>query len=144
MDIPFINIRGTCIFYEDSTSMKPHILLIDNSEKVQTAVSSVLADRDYILTTASTGEEGLSCIKHQHYSLVLVDYTLPDTDGLSLLHAILKEDPDVPVIMVSARGDKLDQDYAREMGADGYITKPFMSQELLAMVGQLVMHTSEA
>ena len=51
---------------------------------------------------------------------------------------------DIPVVMVSARGDKLDRDYALEMGADGYITKPFMSQELLEIVGNLVTSKSGA
>jgi DNA-binding response OmpR family regulator len=65
---------------------------------------------------------------------------MPKMDGVGAC-SLLKSSTDtanIPVVMMSARGDTLDQDYAREMGADGYVTKPFMSRELLDIVGKMV------
>jgi signal transduction histidine kinase/DNA-binding response OmpR family regulator len=103
--------------------MKSHILLIDDSEAVQTAISTVLMNSDYLLTTASTGAEGLSYAKRQQYHLILLDYSLPDTDGLSLLQAILKENPDIPIIMVTGSGSERIAVNALKSGASDYVIK---------------------
>jgi signal transduction histidine kinase/DNA-binding response OmpR family regulator len=103
--------------------MKPHILLIDDSETIQAAISSVLTDSNYTLTTASSGKEGLSYIKHQKCDLILLDYSLPDIDGLSLLHKLLKEGPDIPVIMVTGSGSERIAVKALKSGASDYVVK---------------------
>ena len=103
--------------------MKPHILLIDDSETVQTAIADVLMSGDYLLTSASTGAEGLSYVQRQHYHLVLLDYSLPDTDGLSILQTIIKDIPDLPVIMVTGSGSELVAVNALKSGASDYIIK---------------------
>lgn len=103
--------------------MKPRILLIDDSESVQTAVSSMLTLQDYLLTTASSGAEGLSCIERQPYDLVLLDYSLPDTNGLDLLRSILNKNPDMPVIMVTGSGSERIAVKALKSGASDYVVK---------------------
>lgn len=103
--------------------MKPHILLIDDSEAVQAAISSVLSDRDYILTTASSGTEGLSYVERQRCDLVLLDYTLPDADGLTLLRTITEKKPDIPVIMVTGSGSERVAVTALKSGASDYVVK---------------------
>lgn len=103
--------------------MKPHILLIDDSDSVQTAISSVLSSREYILGTASSGTEGLSCLEQQKYDLILLDYSLPDTDGLHLLQKIVKKNPDIPVIMVTGSGSERLAVQALKSGASDYLVK---------------------
>jgi DNA-binding response OmpR family regulator len=103
--------------------MKSHILLIDDSETVQTAIADVLMPGDYLLTTASTGAEGLSYVQRQPYHLVLLDYSLPDTDGLSVLQTLVKDNPELPVIMVTGRGSELIAVNALKSGASDYIIK---------------------
>ena len=103
--------------------MKPHILLIDDSETIQAAIASVLARSEYLLTTASSGAEGLSCLQQQKCDLVLLDYSLPDIDGLRLLEQILTEKPDIPVIIVTGRGSERIAVDALKSGAADYVIK---------------------
>ncbi len=110
--------------------MKPHILLIDDSDAIQAAISSVLSERDYSLTIASNGSEGLEYVEHQECDLVLLDYTLPDTDGLDLLRTITRKKPDIPVIMVTGSGSERVAVTALKSGASDYVVKSsdFMSK----------------
>jgi K+-sensing histidine kinase KdpD/CheY-like chemotaxis protein len=103
--------------------MKPHILLIDDSETIQKAISTALANSNYILTTASNGTEGLSYIKQQQCDLILLDYSLPDIDGLRLLHEIVAEGLDIPVIMVTGSGSEQVAVKALKTGASDYVIK---------------------
>lgn len=103
--------------------MKSHILLIDDSETTQAAISSILADNGYIVTTALNGTEGLSSLQQQEYDLILLDYGLPDTDGISLLSQILKEKPELPVIMVTGSGSERIAVNALKSGASDYVVK---------------------
>ena len=102
--------------------MKPHILLIDDSESVQAAMSSILS-RDYILSAVSSGAEGLSYLENQQCDLILLDYSLPDTDGLNLLRTIVKKKPDIPVIMVTGSGSERLAVQALKSGASDYVVK---------------------
>ena len=114
--------------------MKSHILLIDDSESVQAAISSVFTNSDYIVTTASSGEEGLSYVKHQHYHLILLDYSLPDIDGLSVLRTILNEHPDIPIIIVTGRGSERIAVNALKSGASDYVIK---TNDFISKIPQL-------
>lgn len=103
--------------------MKPHILLIDDSEAVQAAISSVLSSREYVLTTVSRGTDALACLEQQMYDLILLDYSLPDTDGLHLLRTLVKKNLDVPVIMVTGSGSERLAVQALKSGASDYLVK---------------------
>jgi signal transduction histidine kinase/DNA-binding response OmpR family regulator len=103
--------------------MKPHILLIDDSEIIQEAIANALANSNYTLTTVSSGTEGLSYIKQQKCDLILLDYTLPDIDGLSLLHKIVAEGLDIPVIVVTGSGSERIAVKALKTGASDYVIK---------------------
>jgi len=120
--------------------MKPHILLIDDSETIQEAISGALTDSDYTLTTVSSGTEGLSYIKHQEYDLILLDYSLPDIDGLSLLHKILAEGLDIPVIMVTGSGSERIAVKALKTGASDYVVK---SNDFLSKLPHVVRDNLE-
>ncbi len=103
--------------------MKPHILLIDDSEAVQTAISSVLSNREYVLGTALSGTEGLSRLEQQKYDLILLDYSLPDYRWFTLLQKIVKKNPDIPVIMVTGSGSERLAVQALKSGASDYLVK---------------------
>lgn len=103
--------------------MKPHILLIDDSETIQEAISTALANSNYTLAMASSGTEGLSYIKQQKCDLILLDYSLPDIDGLNLLHKIVAEGLDIPVIMVTGSGSEQIAVKALKTGASDYVIK---------------------
>jgi two-component system alkaline phosphatase synthesis response regulator PhoP len=115
------------------------VLVVDDEAYIRLLVKSILG-RDYDVLEAENGEEAIEIARVEKPALVLMDIMMPKMDGVGAC-SLLKANADtaaIPVVMMSARGDTLDQDYAREMGADGYVTKPFMSRELLDMVGKMV------
>ena len=118
---------------------KMKILIADDEAYVRLLVRSILG-RDYIVLEASDGEEAVYAARTQRPDLILMDIMMPKLDGVGACNIIKSEatTAEIPIIMVSARGDKLDQEYAEDMGADRYITKPFSAQELLDTVNSLL------
>ncbi len=103
--------------------MKPHILLIDDSQMIRESLSNVLLKRDYTLTSVSSGIEGLAYIEQHHCDLILLDYALPDTDGVELLQIFVKKYPETPVIMITGSGSERLAVKALKSGASDYLVK---------------------
>ena len=103
--------------------MKPHILVIDDSETVREAIASVLPKRDYALTMVANGTDGLSYLEQNVCDLIVLDYSLPDTNGLNLLHTLVKKCPDVPILMVTGSGSEKLAVKALKSGASDYLVK---------------------
>ncbi len=119
---------------------KRKVLIADDELYIRLLLSSALG-RDYTVLEASDGEEAVNIARSQKPDLILMDVMMPKLDGIGACH-ILKSDIDtkaIPIIMVSVRTDKLDQDFSKEMGADDYITKPFSTQALLDEVDRYVL-----
>ena len=119
---------------------KKKILVADDEVYVRLLLSSILG-KDYSVLEAGDGEEAVHIARTQKPHLILMDVMMPKLDGVGACN-ILKSAPgtrDIPVIMISALEHELDQQYAMEMGADGYITKPFSSQYLADMVRQFLV-----
>ncbi len=106
-----------------STLMKLHILVIDDSETAREAIASVLPKREYTVTMMSNGAEALSYIEEHPCDLIFLDDFLPDIDGLSLLHKLVKKFPDVPVVMVTESGSEKLAVNALKSGASDYLVK---------------------
>ena len=118
---------------------KKKVLIADDEAHIRLLMRSILA-KDYIILEASDGEEAVDVARTERPDLILMDIMMPKLDGVGACN-IIKSDSTtkgIPVIMVSARGDKVDQEYAKDMGADGYITKPFSSQELLGTINRIL------
>jgi two-component system alkaline phosphatase synthesis response regulator PhoP len=116
---------------------KKKILVADDEFYVRDIVKGAL-EEDYIVLEASDGEEAIDIARKQRPSLVLMDILLPKLDGISACY-LLKSDAStkaIPIVMISGRTDRIDQDYSREIGADGYLAKPFDIQELLDKVNK--------
>lgn len=114
---------------------KKKILIADDEASIRRLVRSIL-DKDYIILEASDGEEAVDIARTQEPALILMDIMMPKLDGVGACYVLKSssETKATPVVMLTARTDKLDQQYSSDMGADGYITKPFSPQELLAKV----------
>ena len=113
------------------------VLIADDELFIRLLVRSALG-REYTVLEASNGEEAIDIARRQRPDIILMDIMMPKLDGIGACY-ILKSDPNtktIPVIMVSVRTDKLDQDYSQEMGADDYITKPFSIEALRDKVKQ--------
>lgn len=107
------------------------ILLIDDDPELGELLGTYLGDEGYTLHTECNASEGLKTFRNENFDLVLLDIILPDISGLSVLD-IIRSKSNVPVIMLTGKGDEVDRVVGLEMGADDYICKPFQLRELLA------------
>jgi len=107
------------------------ILLIDDDSRLAAMVSEYLGEAGYRVTTATSGASGLERLGREPYDALVLDLTLPDMDGLEVCRH-LRARWDLPVLMLTARGDTLDRVVGLELGADDYLPKPFEPRELIA------------
>jgi len=113
--------------------MPPHILLIDDDEKLNTLLTEYLAKFGFSVTAATHPQEGLEYLKQLRPDLIILDVMLPSMDGFEVLRTIRKSFS-TPVIMLTARGEVTDRIVGLEIGADDYIPKPFEPRELVARI----------
>ena len=114
--------------------MSDQILLIDDDQKLASMLASWLATRGVGLTVRHTASEGIGALRLKRYDLLLLDLMLPDADGLDVCRTVHASHPDLPVLMLTARGDPTDRVIGLEVGADDYLPKPFDPRELLARI----------
>ena len=107
------------------------ILLIDDDALLAAPLAAFFARSDIALDNATRPSAGLAMLRAHNYDAVILDVMLPEMDGFAVCRAI-RRDSDVPVIMLTARGDVMDRVVGLEIGADDYLPKPFEPRELLA------------
>lgn len=122
-------------------SNAPHILVIDDELQIQRAIRTILTEKQFKVSTASRGEEGLALAAVGEPDLIILDLGLPDIDGVEVC-ARLREWTQTPVIILSVRDSERDKVAALDMGADDYLTKPFGIEELLARVRVGLRHAA--
>jgi DNA-binding response OmpR family regulator len=113
------------------------ILVVDDDEDIRKLVVQLLERAGHRVEQASDGRAGLRALHASPPDLVLLDVSMPDLDGWQTLERI-RDLSDVPVIMLTARGEELERVRGLQAGADDYVTKPFGRQELLARVQALL------
>ena len=111
--------------------MAAHILLIEDDPRLAEMVSEYLGQAGFRVAAASSGEEGLARFTREPFDALVLDLALPGIDGLEVCRR-LRASSDVPVLMLTARGDAMDRVVGLEIGADDYLPKPFEPRELLA------------
>ena len=112
--------------------MEQNILLVEDDREIARIIKDTLTKEGYYVTWATTGIEGLADFQAGGYDLVLVDWMMPEMDGLKLTEHIRLQS-DVPIIMISARNEEADKVEGLQ-GADDYLAKPFSLEELKARV----------
>ena len=117
--------------------MAYRILIVDDEAALQNMVKEILTQAGYETTSALTCAQALEQFRAAAPDAVLLDVNLPDGDGFSLLGK-LRENRDVPVLFLSARDEDADRLQGLGLGADDYITKPFLPQELLLRLGAVL------
>ncbi len=111
------------------------ILVVDDEASVVEVVSLYLKRDGYHVRVARDGQAALQAIAADLPALVILDLMLPEVDGLEILRQLRADpDKDIPVIMLTARGQEVDRIYGLELGADDYVTKPFSPAELVSRV----------
>jgi len=117
------------------------ILLVDDEESIQTLLTYPLERDGYRVVQARDGEEALRQFGGDSFDLVVLDIMLPRLDGLEVCKRI-RAQSNVPIIMLTARGEELDKVLGLELGADDYITKPFSIREFRSRVRALLRRAS--
>ena len=111
--------------------MAERILMIDDDDRLAGMVSDYLGGAGFRLTLAGTAREGEALLKRESFDAVILDLMLPDADGLDVCRR-LRAGSDVPILMLTARGEPMDRVVGLEIGADDYLGKPFEPRELQA------------
>lgn len=119
---------------------EPHILIVDDNREIRELLSRFLVKEDYRTSVAQDGREMRKILKDGNIDLIILDLMLPGEDGLSLCRE-LRADSDIPIIMLTAKGEEIDRIVGLEMGADDYIPKPFNTRELLARMKAVLRRT---
>ena len=109
------------------------ILVVDDEPKIVQLARDYLERAGFAILTAGDGKTALAAARADKPDLIVLDLGLPEMDGLDVARA-LRKDSNVPIIMLTARGEETDKLIGLELGADDYITKPFSPKELVARV----------
>jgi DNA-binding response OmpR family regulator len=118
--------------------MAEKILVIEDDPSILRGLQLNLTMEGYLVRSASDGEAGLALARTEHPDLVVVDVMLPRLGGLEVVREIRKDDPDLPVLILSAKGQESDKVAGLHLGADDYMVKPFGLKELLARIDALL------
>jgi CheY-like chemotaxis protein len=121
---------------------KKKILVVDDEPNVRRLVHTMLS-RDFTVFEAEDGKQAIDIACAQQPDLILMDMMMPRMDGLTACYTI-KNDPttkSIPVLMLTAVGFELNIKLSQQMGADGYMTKPFTSQDLLGKIAEFLPAT---
>jgi len=117
---------------------KGSILVIDDEAEIREGLELLLKTEGYQVTMADTGQSGLLRLGERPFDLLLLDVSLPDRNGIELLKDIRRQDPHLPIVLITAYGSIEMARAAFKSGAMDYITKPWSNDELLAQVAQAV------
>jgi DNA-binding response OmpR family regulator len=123
--------------------MSERILVVEDDPTLRRILCDNLTFEGYRVDAVSDGKSAISYVRSSAPDLVVLDLTLPDIDGLDLC-PVLRQSGKVPIIILSARGQKVDKLKGLKLGADDYITKPFDLQELLARISAVLRRSHPA
>jgi two-component system response regulator VanR len=119
--------------------MKSRILLVEDEIQISELLSEILSNNNYEVDVANDGVEGYSLFKKNEYSLVITDVMMPNLNGHELVKLIRENNDVVPIIMLTALGDEVDEIKGFDMGINDYIKKPFSYNILLKRVESLIV-----
>lgn len=122
------------------TSETAHVLAIDDDPMIRQLICDYLGDYDYKVTAVADSREMLDVMAKETVDLLIVDLKLPGEDGMQITRK-LRDESDLPIIMLTGRKDEADRVMGLELGADDYLTKPFSPRELLARIRALLRRT---
>ena len=118
-----------------------HILVVDDDKNTRMYFEAVLENNNYTVTVAKNGEEALDVMDKEHIDLVVLDIMMPVIDGWEVCRQV-REFSQVPIIMLTAKGETFDKVMGLDLGADDYIVKPFDTKEVVARVKAVLRRTA--
>lgn len=124
--------------------MRPHIVVIDDDEKITSLLRRSLAFEGYEVTTAPDGAEGLKLLGQRQADLIVLDVMMPKLDGWEVCRRLREAGIAAPVLLLTAKDEVQDRVKGLDLGADDYLVKPFALEELMARVRALLRRKPEA
>lgn len=118
--------------------MTDKILLVDDEEMIVESIEYALLQEGYEVAKARDGQEALQQVQLAKPNLIVLDLMLPKLSGLEVCRLLRREQNDVPIIMLTAKGEEIDRVIGLEVGADDYLIKPFSLRELVARIKALL------
>jgi two-component system, OmpR family, response regulator len=122
--------------------MTLRVLVVDDDERLYALIASYLEQNDVSPVSAANGRRALDMLEREAFDAVLLDVMMPGMDGLSVLKTVRARWTNLPVIMLTAKGDETDRVVGLELGADDYLAKPFSPRELLARIKAVLRRAS--
>jgi two-component system phosphate regulon response regulator OmpR len=117
-----------------SPARSHRVWVVDDDAEIRRMLATYLGEQGYDVRTLANGAQLMARLQAQRPDLVVLDLMLPGDDGLTLLRRLRDADDDLPVLMLTARGDAVDRIIGLEQGADDYLAKPFLPRELTARI----------
>lgn len=118
--------------------MADKILLVDDEESIVESIEYALNQEGFEVVSAFNGQEALQKIQLEKPNLIVLDLMLPELSGLEVCRILRRERNEIPIIMLTAKGEEIDRVIGLEVGADDYLVKPFSLRELLARIRALL------
>jgi two-component system OmpR family response regulator len=122
---------------------RPHLLIVDDDREIRGLLAQYLEKHEFRATAVPDGKEMRRVMERSHVDLLVLDLMLPGEDGLSLCRE-LRTRSQVPIIMLTARGEDVDRIVGLELGADDYVAKPFNPRELLGRIKAILRRSAHA
>ena len=120
-----------------STEQAPHLLIVDDDERIRTLLQRFLKARGFLVTAARDAAHARRLLKGLEFDLIVLDVMMPGEDGLEMTRT-LREGSDTPILLLTARGETDDRIAGLEAGADDYLAKPFDPKELLLRINAIL------
>lgn len=119
------------------------VLVVDDEEKIRNVIKEYAKFEGYEIDEAADGMEAIAKCKSDDYDIIVMDVMMPKLDGFSSIKEI-KKHKDIPVIMLSARGEEYDKLFGFEIGVDDYVVKPFSPKELMARINAVITRSKSS
>jgi len=118
--------------------MDPHLLIVDDDERIRSLLQQFLVQSDYLVSTAEDAEEARTLLSAIEFDLIILDVMMPGQDGISFTADLRTLQNNTPILLLTARGETEDRIKGLEAGADDYLPKPFEPKELLLRINAIL------
>lgn len=125
-----------------ATTRTPRILIVDDDPRLRQLLERYLSEQDFAVKGAGDARQMDAALKRDYYDLIVLDLMLPDEGGLAICQRLRAAHNDIPILMLTAKGDEIDRIIGLEMGADDYLPKPCNPRELLARIRSVLRRRS--
>ena len=123
--------------------MNPHLLIVDDDERIRSLLQQFLIQSDYLVSTAENAEQAITLLSAIEFDLIILDVMMPGQDGISFTAKLRNLKNNTPILLLTARGDIEDRIKGLEAGADDYLPKPFEPKELLLRINAILRRMAD-